>query len=43
VYDQYQYAEENQRVLETVAAHFVGLIEGPRAGNVVDITAAKRA
>jgi integrase len=34
VYDQHDYADENKRVMETVAAHIMALIEG-RAENVI--------
>ena len=36
VYDRYQYAEENKRILETVAARIMELVEGPR-DNVVQL------
>jgi hypothetical protein len=36
VYDRHQYAEENRRVMETVAAHILTLAEGgPGIDNVV--------
>ena len=28
VYDRHQYAEENKRILETVGAHIMALVEG---------------
>jgi integrase len=34
VYDRHGYAEENKRVMETVANHFVALVEG-RGGDTV--------
>jgi integrase len=38
VYDQHQYADENKRIMEAVAAHIVNLAEGrPAIANVVDI------
>jgi integrase len=38
VYDQHKYAEENKRIMETVAAHIVNLAEGrPAVANVVPI------
>jgi integrase len=35
VYDRHGYAEENKRVMETVAAHIVGLAEGKHSGDNV--------
>jgi integrase len=35
VYDRHQYAEENKKIMETVAAHIMALITGTPAGNVV--------
>jgi len=36
VYDRHQYAEENKRVMEAVAARIMSLVEGtPAAGNVI--------
>lgn len=35
VYDRHQYAEENKRILETVAARIMALVEGKADGNVV--------
>jgi integrase len=35
VYDRHQYAEENKRILETVGAHIMALVEGAPRGNVV--------
>ncbi len=41
VYDQYQYGDENMKIMETVAGHIVGLAEGVDAdNNVVDIRSA---
>jgi integrase len=39
VYDQYEYADENRKIMETVARHFVALAEGGAGdrGNVVEI------
>jgi integrase len=38
VYDRYQYAEENKKIMEAVAAKFLTLIEG-RADNIVPLRA----
>jgi integrase len=39
VYDQHKYAEENQRIMEAVAAHLLALAEGKaEASNVVPLT-----
>jgi integrase len=35
VYDRHQYAEENRRVMETVAAHVMALVTGEPAGKVL--------
>jgi integrase len=35
VYDRHQYAEENKRIMESVAAHIIGLAEGRADDNVV--------
>lgn len=37
VYDRHQYAEENKRVMEAVAARIMLLVEGGAAGNVVQL------
>ena len=38
VYDRHDYADENKRVMETVAAHIMALVKGrPADGNVVPI------
>jgi integrase len=37
VYDRHRYEEENRRVMESVAAHMLGLIEGRPAANVVPL------
>ena len=39
VYDRHQYAEENKRILETVGAHIMALVEGAPRGNVVPFAA----
>ena len=40
VYDRHDYADENKRVMETVAAHIMALVKGrPADGNVVPIQA----
>jgi integrase len=41
VYDRHGYAEENKRIMETVAARIVGLAEGAPADNVVAFSAAR--
>ena len=38
VYDRYSYADEDRRIMETVAAHIVGIVE--EAGDRVDNVAA---
>ncbi len=35
VYDRHQYAEENKRIMESVAAHILALAEGRAGGNVI--------
>jgi integrase len=35
VYDRHQYADENKRIMESVAAHIIGLATGRTDGNVV--------
>jgi len=35
VYDRHGYAEENKKVMDTVAAKIMSLVEGEPAGNVV--------
>jgi integrase len=35
VYDRHGYGDENKRIMEAVAAHFMGLIEGRPADNVI--------
>jgi len=42
VYDRHQYADENKRVMEAVAAKIVALVEGSEAGNVVALAAGGR-
>jgi integrase len=42
VYDRHQYAEENKRIIETVAARIVSLAEGGAADNVVDFASASK-
>jgi integrase len=37
VYDVYEYADENRRIMETVARHIVALAEGVEQSNVVEI------
>lgn len=37
VYDRHEYAEENRRVMEAVAAHVIALAEGRGGDNVVAI------
>jgi integrase len=37
VYDRHEYAEENKKVMETVAPHFMALVEGRPGDNVVAI------
>jgi integrase len=37
VYDRHEYAEENQRVMETVARHILALVEGESVGNIVEL------
>jgi integrase len=39
VYDRWEYADENKRLMETVAAHFVSIIEGKKAANVLTFKA----
>jgi integrase len=40
VYDQHRYAEENKRIMETVAAHIMALAEGkPETSNIADLAA----
>ena len=39
VYDRHQYAEENKRILETVGAQIMALVEGAPRGNVVPFAA----
>jgi integrase len=40
VYDRHAYAEENKRIMETVAAHIMALAEGkPESSNVADLAA----
>jgi integrase len=36
VYDRHRYADENRKVMETVAAHIVALAEGGSADNIVE-------
>jgi integrase len=40
VYDRHQYAEENRRVMEAVAARIMALVTGEDGGNVVKLTVA---
>jgi hypothetical protein len=37
VYDRHQYADENKRIMETVAAHIMASVEGQPGGKVVPI------
>ena len=37
VYDRHQYAEENKRIMEAVAAKIMALVEGKPAGNVLQM------
>jgi hypothetical protein len=39
VYDRHGYAEENKRLMETVAARIMALAEGRPISNVVDLMA----
>jgi integrase len=42
VYDRHEYADENRRIMETIAAHILGLVEGRGAdGTVVDISSGR--
>jgi hypothetical protein len=38
VYDRHQYADENKRIMETVANKIMALVEGTDAGNVVQLS-----
>lgn len=35
VYDQHKYADENRKIMETVATHIMSLIDGGGADNVI--------
>jgi len=37
VYDRHQYADENKRVMESVAAKIMSLIDGSGASNIISI------
>ena len=37
VYDRHGYADENKRVMETVAARIMALVEGAPRGNVLQM------
>jgi integrase len=37
VYDMYEYADENRKIMETVARHIIALAEGGDGGNVVEL------
>jgi integrase len=41
VYDRHGYADENKRVMETVAARLIALAQGSNAGNVVPLAGAR--
>jgi integrase len=41
VYDRHQYEDENKRIMETVARHFLALAEGGDRGNVVEMPLGK--
>jgi integrase len=43
VYDRHEYAAENKRVMEAVAKHIVGLVEGTVESNVVEMRSSRRA
>jgi hypothetical protein len=37
IYDRHGYAEEDRRIMETVARHVLGLVKGTETSNVVSL------
>ena len=42
VYDRYEYADENKKIMEAVAAHIMALVEGRETDNVVPLRRLRR-
>ena len=37
VYDRHGYADEDKKIMETVARHVIGLVEGTQTSNVINL------